>query len=204
MIEIKKQMCISVYNTIISRRSIRRFQQKPIKIEILKKLINAARLAPSGANLQVLEYILISDKDLCSKIFDTIGWAGYIKPTWKPIEKERPISYIIVLTNDIDNRYYLRDVGLATENIVLTAESENIGSCILCNIKRDEIRKFLNIPDSLHIDSVIALGYKGEQPVIENMKDSVKYWRDESEVLHVPKRRLKDIFHINKFKKTYN
>jgi len=203
MIEIKKQMCIGVYNTIISRRSIRRFQQKPIKIEILKKLINAARLAPSGANLQVLEYILVTDKYLCSKIFDTIRWAGYIKPAWKPIEKERPVSYIIVLTNDIDNRYYLRDVGLATENIVLTAESENIGSCILCNIKRDEIQKFLDIPDSLHIDSVIALGYKGEQPVIENMKDSVKYWRDESEVLHVPKRRLRDIFHINKFKKKH-
>jgi len=202
MIVNKKNICMSVYNTIISRRSIRRFKNKPIKIEILKKLINAARLAPSGANLQVLEYIVVFDKYLCSKIFDTIGWAGYIKPTWKPFEEERPTSYIIVLTNDIENKYYLRDVGLATENILLTAESENIGSCILCNINRDEIRKFLDISDSLYIDSVIALGYKGEQPVIENMKDSVEYWRDENKVLHVPKRSLKDIIHINKFSKT--
>jgi nitroreductase len=195
----KNNMNISVYDSIISRRSIRRFKQKPIKIEILKKFINAARLAPSGANLQVLEYIIITDKYLCSKIFNTIGWAGYIKPTWKPSKEERPTAYIIILTNDINNIYYIRDSGIATENIVLTAESENIGTCILCNIKRDEIRKFLRIPNNIQIDSVIALGYKAEQPVIEDMENSVEYWRDENDVLHVPKRRLKDIIHINKF-----
>ena len=54
-------------------------------------------------------------------------------------------------------------------------------------------------PDNLHIDSVIALGCKGEQPVIEDIKDSVEYWRDKNDILHVPKRRLKDIIHINKF-----
>ena len=199
MLDNKKNKWLSIYDTIISRRSIRRFKQKPIKIEILKKLINAARLAPSGANLQVLEYFIVTDKILCSKIFDTIGWAGYIKPTWKPRKEERPTTYIIILTNDINDRYYIRDVGIATENIVLTAESENVGSCILCNIKRNKIRKFLRIPDNFHVDSVIALGYKAEQPVIEDMKDSVEYWRDENDVLHVPKRRLKDIIHINKF-----
>jgi nitroreductase len=199
MLNIKDSNRISVYDVILSRRSIRRFKQKPIKKEIIKNLINAARLAPSGANLQVLEYIIVTDKSLCSKIFNTIGWAGYIKPTWKPRKDERPTAYIIIITNNIDNRYYKRDVGMASENIVLTAESKNIGSCILCNIKRKEIKRFLKIPDNFHVDSVIALGYKGEQPVIEDMKDSVEYWRDHNDVLHVPKRRLKDIIHINKF-----
>jgi nitroreductase len=199
MLNIKDSNSISVYDVILSRRSIRRFKQKPIKMEIITNLINAARLAPSGANLQVLEYIIVTDKALCTKIFNTIGWAGYIKPTWKPRKDERPTTYIIIITNNIDNRYYKRDVGIASENIVLTAESENIGSCILCNIKRKEIQRFLKIPDNFHVDSVIALGYKAEQPVIEDIKDSVEYWRDENDVLHVPKRRLKDIIHINKF-----
>jgi nitroreductase len=199
MININKNKTISTYDVIISRRSIRRFKQKQIKIEILKKLINAARLAPSAANLQVLEYIIVNNKNLCSKIFNTIGWAAYIKPTWSPKKEERPTSYIIILTNNIDNKYYIRDVSLATENIVLAAESEKIGSCILLNIKRNEIRKILKIPDNLHIDSVIALGYKGEQPVIENIKDSVKYWRDKNNILHVPKRKLEDIIYINEF-----
>jgi nitroreductase len=187
----------SIYNVILSRRSIRRFQQEYVDINILKKIVNAGRLAPSAANLQPLEYFIVNEKKLCSKIFETIGWAGYIKPKWAPVKKERPTAYIIILVTDIKNKYYKRDTGFATENIILAAEGENIGSCVLCNIDRDKIRDILKIPEILDIDSLIALGYKAEQPVVENMKNSVKYWRDKNMVLHVPKRKLEDILHIN-------
>ena len=190
---------MSVYEAILSRRSIRRFQQKPINIELLRNFVNAARVAPSAANLQPLEYFIVTEEDLCSKIFETIGWAGYIKPTWKPSKNERPTAYIVILVKDINNKYYLRDVGLASENIVLASEEKHIGSCILCKIEKDKIQEILKIPDTLHVDSVIALGYKAEQVVVEDLKDSVKYWRDENEVLHVPKRNLEDIIHVNKF-----
>lgn len=191
--------CNSVYNAILSRRSIRRFQQEHIDVDILKKIVNAGRLAPSAANLQPLEYFIVNEKKLCSKIFKTLGWAGYIKPKWAPSKEERPTAYIIVLVTDINNKYYLRDVGFASENIVLAAEAENIGSCILCKIDRDKIRDILKIPKNLDVDSVVALGYKAEQPVIEDMKESVKYWRDENMVLHVPKRKLEEIIYINKY-----
>lgn len=190
---------MNVYDIILSRRTIRRFQQKPIRMELLRRFVNAARVAPSAANLQPLEYFVVTEKELCSKIFETLGWAGYIKPKWAPSKAERPTVYIVILVKDVGNKYYLRDVGLATENIVLAAEAEGVGSCILCNIDRDRIREILKIPKTLHVDSVIALGYKAEQPVVEDFKDSVKYWRDENNVLHVPKRRLEDIIHINKF-----
>ena len=189
----------NVYETILLRRSIRRFQQKPINIELLRKFVNAARVAPSAANLQPLEYFIVTEEDSCSKIFETIGWAGYIKPTWKPNKNERPTAYIVILIKDINNKYYLRDVGLASENIVLAAEEQQIGSCILCKIDKNKIQEILKIPDILHVDSVIALGYKAEQVVVENLKDSVEYWRDENKVLHVPKRKLEDILHVNKF-----
>ena len=57
----------------------------------------------------------------------------------------------------------------------------------------------MSIPDEVHIEGVIALGYKSEKSVVEDMKDSVKYWRDKEEVLHVPKRKVEHITHINKF-----
>jgi len=98
------------------------------------------------------------------------------------------------------NQFYLRDVGLATENILLYAEGEHIGSCILCNINRNKLQEVLNIPHRLGIDSVIAFGYKGEIAVAEEFTDSVKYWRDELGVHHVPKRSLDNILHYNKFK----
>jgi nitroreductase len=190
---------MKVYDAIISRRSIRRFDQKPVDLEILKKCVNAGRLAPSAANLQPLEYIIVIDKTLCALLFEALHWAAYIQPKWTPKETERPIAYIVVLVKDTQNPYYERDVGFATENIVLAAEGEGLGSCILCNIERTKIQELCNIPLTLAVDSVIALGHKAEKSVVEDLKDSVKYWRDEKDVLHVPKRKLDDIIHINKF-----
>jgi len=190
---------MDVYETVLSRRSIRRFKQKPIDADILKQLVNAARVAPSAANLQPLEYFIVSEKKLCTMLFETLGWAGYIKPKWTPDKSERPTAYIVVLVREDLDKYYKWDVGLSAENIMLTAEEENIGSCLLLNINREKIRNILDIPNSLYIDSVIALGYKSETAVLEDMIDSVEYYRDEKEVLHVPKRKLDDILHINKY-----
>jgi nitroreductase len=188
-----------VYKTMVKRRSIRRFQQVPIELELLKRFVNAARMAPSAANRQPLEYFIVTEDMLRKKIFTTLNWVGYIKPRWAPDEKERPTAYIVILVTNIENRSYLRDVGLASANIILSAEEENIGSCIICSIDRDKIREILILPEELHVDSVIALGYKAEHPVVEDWKGSVKYWRDQDDVLHVPKRELEDILHINKF-----
>jgi len=190
---------MDVYDVILSRRSIRRFYQKPLDLLLLKKFVNAARLAPSAANLQPLEYIIVMEKKLCAQLFETLGWAAYIQPKWTPSEYERPPAYIVILVKDIKNPYYQRDVGFATENIVLAAEAEGLGSCILCNIDREKIQHIFKIPQPITVDSVIALGYKAEKSVVEEMNDSVKYWRDPQDVLHVPKRKLDDIIHINMF-----
>ncbi len=190
---------MQVYETIIKRRSIRRYKQKPIPIEILKKLVNAARLAPSAANLQPFKYVVVYDKKLCNQIFKTIKWASYLKPSWSPREGERPTAYIVILNTQRDNPYYMRDMGLAAENIILSAEEEGIGCCILYNIDRDAIRDILNIPVEYQIDSMISLGYKGEEVILEENSEKVEYWRDENDILHVPKKPLEEILVINKF-----
>ena len=189
----------SVYDAILSRRSIRRFQQRSVQLDLLKKFVNAARVAPSAANLQPLEYFVVTEKELIDKVFETLGWAAYIKPRWAPSENERPTAYIVIIVKGANNKYYLRDVSLAAENIVLAAEEEGIGSCIICNVDRDKLRDILKVPKDMIIDSVIALGYKAEKSVVEDFRGSVEYWRDENKVLHVPKRRLEDILHINEF-----
>lgn len=190
---------MDVYEAIVTRRSIRRFKQEPIKLEILKKFVNAARLAPSAANLQPLEYFIVNDKKLCSKVFITLSWAAYIKPKWSPNENERPTAYIIILVKESSNNWYQRDASFAAENIVLAAEGEGIGSCVLCKIDKEKLRDELNIPEEIIIDSVIALGYKQEKSVVEDFKGSIKYWRDENNIMHVPKRKSEEITYINKY-----
>lgn len=190
---------MDVESAIIGRRSIRRFKQIPIPLEFLKKLVNAARLAPSGANLQPLEYIVINDQKLCDKIFPALRWAGYIKPEWKPDKEERPTAYIVILVKKGISQFSDIDVGLAAENIMILAYSYGIGSCMLGNIDRDFLRDILNIPPEYHIHSVIALGFPAEKSVAEDAEDSIRYWRDKDGVMHVPKRKLENILHINRF-----
>ena len=58
----------------------------------------------------------------------------------------------------------------------------------------------LDIPEHIQINSVIALGYPNETPVIEESEDSIKYWKDEDGILHVPKRKLENIVHRGRYR----
>jgi nitroreductase len=188
------------YDLIVSRRSIRQFKQEPIPKKILEKLIDAARLAPSEANLQPLEFIVVDEEEIKKKIFSCLRWAAYIAPEGNPKPGQEPAAYVIVLVNNkIRDRGFGRDTGAAIENILLMAWEEGIGSCWVISIDRSRVHQILSIPEQFSIDSVIALGCPAEKPILEDIQDSVRYWKDEEGKLHVPKRKLKDVIHFNKY-----
>ena len=192
---------MSTYALTLKRRSIRRFKNISIPYEILEKCVDAARLAPSGANLQPLEYVIIDDEQLLPEIFSMIRWAGYIRPAGSPPAGHQPMAYIVGLIKKGTKHEafsYFED-GLATENIILVALEEGVGSCRVGTHDNDRLRELLNIPEDYNIMLTLALGYPDESPVVEEYKGSVKYWKDEDNVLHVPKRGLKEILHRNKF-----
>ena len=90
------------------------------------------------------------------------------------------------------------DVSAAIENILLTACEEGIGSCWIHSVDRKQIKKLLRIPHHLKVNSIIALGYPNENPVVEiAQKSAIHYWKDENGIIHVPKRSLKEVIHIN-------
>lgn len=189
---------MSSYKLILTRRSIRQFKPSPISRDILKKLVNSARLAPSGANLQPLEFVAIDDEELRNKLFSCLRWAAYISPEGNPKAGCEPTAYVVILVNlDIRKSGSERDVGAAVENMILTAWEKRIGSCWIANADTNRIQKMLKIPENYKVDSVLALGYPDEKPRTEKMKDSVKYWKDNKGQLHVPKRRLDDVLHFN-------
>ncbi len=188
---------MNIYEMILKRRTIRRFQGRKVPYGVLEKCVNAARLAPSASNLQPCEYLIVDEEDLLDEVFGTLQWAGYISDG-SPPASQRPTAYIIVLINrEVKPKEFEHDVGMAVENIVLTALEEEVGSCCFGAVDREELRKRLNIPQKYFIDLAIALGYPNESPVPEPFGDSVKYWKDKGGLLHVPKRKLKDILHRN-------
>ena len=194
---------MKIYDLIKSRRSIRKFKQKPIELSVLKRLVNAGRLAPSAGNLQPLEYIVTIDDTVKEKIFPNVRWARYIAPEGNPKEDERPTAYIIILINkeNLLVPFYKYDVGASAENITLAALEEGIGCCWIGSFDRKKIENILNIPDGYSIDLILALGYPLESPEYYDIEKgkSIKYHKDTSGRLHIPKRKLDDIIHTDYF-----
>jgi nitroreductase len=189
---------MGIYEAAVRRRSIRRFKDIPISREILKRCVNAARLAPSAANLQPLEYIIVDDDQLLPQVFSILKWAAYISPEGDPPQSKKPRAYIVILkSRDIGVPSSVYDVGAAAENMILVALEEGVASCPIADVNRDKLRKILRIPGDYGIPLVLALGYPDESPVEEPFDGSAKYWKDKDGVLHVPKKKLETVLHWN-------
>lgn len=185
---------MSAYELIKKRRTIRKFQQKKLEREQLERMIDAARLAPSANNMQPMKYVIVDEDEKVKQFFKYINWAGYIAPAGNPAEGEEPVAYIVILLDtQIRETGYELDAGAAAQNIFITALEEGIGSCWIGSIDREGIRKLLHIPERYKINSISALGYPAESPLVEEENDSIRYYKDESGVLHVPKRKLADV-----------
>jgi len=181
---------------ITGNRSYRRFyENEAMSLDTLKWLVNLARLSASAANLQPLKYILANDPAKNADIFSCLAWAGYLKDWPGPAEGERPAAYIVILGDKEISQNFGCDHGIAAQSILLGAREKGLGGCMLGSIQRDRLRELLKIPEKLEILLVLALGKPREKVVLEEIApgESIKYWRDDQGVHHVPKRKLEDI-----------
>ena len=176
-------------------RSYRRFFQEVAVPEAdLTVIADAARLSPSGRNIQALKFFISCTPELNARIFPTLAWAGYL-PEWPgPEEGERPSAYIVQLLDTSIAQGTLCDEGITAQSMLLQAVELGYGGCIIAADRRDELHGILGLPEHLKILNVIALGRPKETVVIEEMKDGqYKYWRTPDGVHHVPKRPLSEI-----------
>ncbi len=181
---------------IVKNRSYRRFnQQTDVSMETLRSLVNLARLSASGANLQPLKYILVSGSEINADVFPHTRWAGYLKDWDGPPEGERPAAYIIILGDTAVQPSFGCDHGIAAQSIMLGATERGLGGCILGALDRRGLRETLEIAERYEILLALALGEPKEKVVLEEVGSDgdIKYYRDEDNVHHVPKRALEDI-----------
>lgn len=176
---------------VLKCRSYRRFyQDERIEIETLRELVDLARLSASGGNQQPLKYRLSCDAKSNAVIAALVGIGG------NPPEGERPSAYIVILGDKkIREGGFGCDHGIAAQSIMLGAAEKGLGGVIIGNVKRDELRQAMTIPDHLEILLVLAIGKPKETAVIDPVGPDGAlrgYW-DENKVRHVPKRTLNDI-----------
>lgn len=177
-------------------RSVRRFyEDTPIDTETLRDLVDLARLSPTGSNLQALKFLISNDPEKNEKIFKNLSWAGYLKDWRGPEGGERPSAYILILGDSTIHKSFGCDHGIAAQSIMLVAVEKGLGGCIIGSVDRPQLMAQLNIPPQYEILLALALGKPKEEVVIDSLPSdgSVKYWRDEQQIHHVPKRTLDDI-----------
>lgn len=191
---------MDTYEAVTTRRSIRLFEQKPIPPDVMERILNAGRLAPTGGNVQPLEFAVVEESANRAAVFEQMKWAAYVQPRRTPGPNQRPVAHIVVLVNEgVASQSGWSSGAAAVENMMLVAWNEGVGSCWVGAVDRDKVKDILGIPKNVSVFGVVALGYAAEQPVAEEMTDSHKYWLDDDNVLHVPKRKLCDIVHREKF-----
>jgi nitroreductase len=181
---------------VLKNRSYRRFDgSEPLARETLEELVDLARLSGSAANLQPLRFILSCDQQMNRVIFPHLSWAGYIEDWPGTAEGERPTAYIVIVQDTSVSSTFGCDQGIAAQSILLGAAEKGLGGCMIGSIKREELRNSLSLPDQYEILLVVALGRPAEDVVLETVGEdgSIKYWRDEKDVHHVPKRPLDEL-----------
>ena len=181
---------------VLKNRSYRRFiESEAVSRDTLRDLVDLARLSASAANLQPLKFLLANTREQAAAIFPHLAWAGYLTDWPGPPEGERPAAYIAILGDTEIRPAFDCDHGIAAQSILLGATEKGLGGCMIGAINRETLRESLHLPGRYEILLVIALGKPKETVTIDPVGEdgSIKYWRDDSDVHHVPKRALDEI-----------
>lgn len=156
---------------ILTRRSVRKYQDKPVEREKIDACLEAARLAPSACNSQPWHFIVLDDpqvkNDFCQQAFSGV----YAISKWAA---QAPVLIAAVsdkgnFTSRVGNffrrtEFYLVDHGIACEHLVLRAWDQGLGTCWIGWLDADKAAKFFNLPKGKKIEHLIALGYPAETP----------------------------------------
>jgi len=170
----------TITQVIKARRSIRKYQDKPIEREKILQCIEAARLAPSAENVQPWRFIVIDDPELKDE-FSQQAFSGIYRPML--FAAKAPVIIVILAKLDIfANRigkqiqgihYYFIDTGIAGEHFALQAQELGLGTCWIGWFHPRKVRKVLKIPRNYKIVSLMSVGYPGEIKLKEKKRLSI-------------------------------
>lgn len=180
-------------DALTTRRSIRRYLDKPVPDAVLQELLELARYYPSPANQQPLRFVATADAEHCRRIYDCLRWAGCL-PGYQMTEHERPKAYILILGDPSLKRTIDFCSGAAATQLMVGAHAMGLASCCLSPSNAAAIRETLGIfLGHLEILYVIALGYAAQCSTTESMIDTYNYRLDREGNLIVPKRTVDEI-----------
>jgi len=161
---------------LMTRRSIRKYAERPVNNELIEELIKCGMYAPSACNKQPWYFVVIKERRTLDEIAD-------FHPNAKML-KNAPCA-ILVCGDEIkahDKSYWPVDCSAATQNILLAAHARGMGACWLGIYPREErvekMKKIVGLPEHIHAFALISLGFPAETPALPNRFDVSRIHRE--------------------------
>ena len=176
---------MSVMESLVTRRTYRRFAQKPVPQDVVDDIVEAVRLSSCGANRQALRLVVVQSPEMVAKVQPLVKWAAYLPPEQgMPKADETPTLYVAVLQDSSAPGDLSTDTGIALANMTLAAWDKEVGSCIMGAINKPALTELLKLA------CMVAFGYPIHKAHIVPLTadTGVKYYLDENRDYCVPKR----------------
>ena len=161
---------MTLLDLVKHRKSIREFLDRPVERDKIMMCLQAARIAPSASNSQPWKFIVVDDRQLKDKLCKAAFTSIY---SFNSFCKTAPVIVVIVSEKSKflariggmfrGTQYYLIDIGIAGEHLVLQAEDLGLGTCWIGWFDEGAVKSMLNVPEQKKIDVLIALGYYDRQ-----------------------------------------
>jgi nitroreductase len=156
---------LDVFEAIKSRRSIRAYTGEKVSDETVKRLIDAARWAPSAGNIQPWEFVIVRDLETKRRLS-----AAALDQTF--IE-EAPIVIVVCADKNRSggrygqrgvNLYCLQDTAAAVQNMLLAARALGLGACWIGAFREEEVERILKTPKAVRTVAIVPVGHPAEKP----------------------------------------
>ena len=154
-----------VTEVIKSRRSVRKYKDTKIPDAVITEIIECARMAPSGNNIQPWRFVVVTDPEIKKQIASFARWGRFIKDAYACIA--------VFCSNDTNLK--VEDAAAATENIMLAAWHFSLGTCWVNSHQKEHtksVESLMKCPKNYELMNLIALGYPDETP--QQQKKSIE------------------------------
>lgn len=168
------------YWLVNNRQSDRNYLPQPIDRDVIGRILDAARVAPSACNAQPWRFIVVDEPELKNKLADAA--ASKILGI-NHFTKQAPVHIVIVMEGANFNSKFgslmkgktlpLIDIGITAEHICLGAKAEGLGSCMLGWFDEPAVKKLLDIPKSKRVPLIITLGYPQTDDIREKKRKTI-------------------------------
>jgi len=148
---------MSLLDLILSRRSIRRYENKDIPEEVLQQILETGRQAPSAANRQPIRFVIVNDHDILKNLCDNLI---------NRFVKYAPVAIVgcADIKSLLTGKWAVVDTTIAMQNMVIAAWTLGIGSCWIGACNEKKVKELLKIPDKWKFVALLTFGYPAEQP----------------------------------------